>query len=205
MIRRAHAGSSATSSGRQTNRRRRLGVSPGPVAPYGPPMATLRTCGGPDVSAGSMLLRSSGRRIVATWADVFLRNATATVRAPASTGRRTSSAASAFIEYASAASLAARRAASRAASSAASSGSNASAPGCAPPMVNSRTRSPSRLISSWCGSPNPRMVSMTVRSRRTRKTYSPSRGNWWRTAMPPRVPSGRPSRWSFCVSTVGTR
>ena len=59
-------------------------VSPGPVAPYGPPMATLRHVRRAGRVGGNRccFAQAAAGGIVATCADVFLRNATATVRVP---------------------------------------------------------------------------------------------------------------------------
>ena len=81
---------------------RRLGVSPGPVTVYGPPMATALTAALPwyDSSFDSTSPACRGLRIP-SGSHMLRTNDTPTVRGPASTGTRTSSRSSAVCRYAS--------------------------------------------------------------------------------------------------------
>src|SRR5687768_5176783 len=73
---------SAAVAGRQTNSRRRLGVSPGPVALNGPVMVT-------DTTEGSApRFRPGGRRAASDNASLRCRKATPTLRGPAGTAKR---------------------------------------------------------------------------------------------------------------------
>ena len=74
-MRLAQARSSAVESGRQAKMRRRLAVSPGPVASKGPLMLTLSTRGMPSTSTVSTGARS-GFRSSGLRAPVLARNVT---------------------------------------------------------------------------------------------------------------------------------
>src|SRR5688572_2249615 len=81
-MRSAHADSSLVLAGRHTNSRRRLGVSPGPVALNGPVMVT-------DTTEGrAPRVRPGGRRGASDSASLRSTKATPTLRGPAGTAKR---------------------------------------------------------------------------------------------------------------------
>src|SRR5690242_8634145 len=69
-------------AGRHTNRRRRLGVSPGPVALNGPVIVTDSTAG------RAPRFRPGGRSAASDSASLRSRKATPTLRGPAGTAKR---------------------------------------------------------------------------------------------------------------------
>src|SRR5688572_8042338 len=78
----AHTDSSSVLAGRHTNSRRRLGVSPGPVALNGPVMVT-------DTTEGKApRFRPGGRRGASDSASLRSTKATPTLRGPAGTAKR---------------------------------------------------------------------------------------------------------------------
>ena len=178
MIRLAHATSVVSVEGWHTKIRRRLGVSPGPVALYGPLIVTLATAGsGPRP-------RKRGRTVSSSRASVCSRNVTPRSRGPDFNGKRTSR----FL-------LAPRppRPVPR--------------PACAPPwrppaeaspIVSSCRRSPSAVTSIWCGS-------FTAPASSILMAYSPSSGSVVWMAVPPRVPYGRSSMRPSCGRCPGRR
>ena len=81
-MRSAHADSSSALAGRHTNSRRRLGVSPGPVALNGPVMVT-------DTTEGrAPRFRPGGRSGASDSASLRSTKATPTLRGPAGTAKR---------------------------------------------------------------------------------------------------------------------
>src|SRR6185369_1661300 len=81
-MRSAHADSWSTLAGRHKKSRRRLGVSPGPVALNGPVTVTDTTDG------KAPRLRPGGRRGASDSASLRSTNATPTLRGPAGTAKR---------------------------------------------------------------------------------------------------------------------
>ena len=80
------------------NTRRRLGVSPGPVALNGPVTVNDFTCGRPVESYVPALLRRNGRRRF-VFSAIFLMNVAVTSRGPAFTGTRTRNRASVASDF----------------------------------------------------------------------------------------------------------
>jgi hypothetical protein len=153
----AHAVSSERGSGRQTNTRSRLGVSPAPAALNGPVRITSSMCGRPEKSMVSDELRTYdwSRRVLR--ACVFWRNATEMSRGPALSGTRTVNRPSTLSPVVVGLSLEA-------------------AISSLPPNDARCTRRPSTAISSWCGYSRPRIVPRFVRNSFTWNWYSPSSG-----------------------------
>ena len=88
MICFAQGSSWARVAGRQLKIRRRLGVSPDPVALYGPVTVNVSKCGWPDVSRVSVELRMNGCRRVGLVASLRAMNAAPMTCGPAVSFRR---------------------------------------------------------------------------------------------------------------------
>ena len=170
-----------------TKIRRRLGVSPGPVALNGPVMVSDLICGRPVQSSVSTELRRNGcSRAVSASGEVLDER-----RRPRRADRPSPARGPA----------AARRSRPPCPSA------------CRTPLRDPRrrrwsprwTRSPSTVNSTGAGTRGRARCPRLVRKSLTWKTYSPSSGNVWRTSMPPSVPSGRPSMCWSCERSCRTR
>ncbi len=145
MICFAQGSSWARVAGWQLKIRRRLGVSPGPVALYGPVTVNVSKCGWPDVSRVSVELRMNGCSRVGLVASLRATNAAPMTCGPAVSFRRirprSSMASPAFVMF--------TRLALKSAS---------------PPMRKVCTRAPSTVYSTSCSYSRPRVTPRLVRN-----------------------------------------